>query len=111
MQNSRILKKKSQLFIRWGETPEEMFSDEMVSFKKAFLVAFNSFDNRAVLTSADFREICLCYPDDDDDAATSNTSFWQKQTKNNHPIKCFNHYLIAERMKINKVSEHVTTVI
>lgn len=54
-----------------------MFSDEMFSFTKAFLVAFNSFDNRAALTSADFREICLCYPDDDDDAATSNTSFWQ----------------------------------
>lgn len=81
----------------------------MFSFTEAFLVAFNSFNNRAVLTSADFMEICLCYPDDD--AANPNTSFWQKQTKNNHPIKCFNHDLITERMRINKVLEHVTTLI
>lgn len=87
MQNSRIFKKKSQLFVRRGETPEGMFSDEMFSFTKAFLVAFNYFNNRAVLTSADFIEICLCYPDDGDDAANSNMSFWQKQTKKQPPNK------------------------
>lgn len=83
----------------------------MFSSTKAFRVALNCFNSRAALTSADFMEICLCYPDDDDDAANSNTSFWQKQTKNHHPIKCFNHDLITEHMQINKVSEHVTTLI
>lgn len=87
-----------------------MFQDEMFSFTKAFLVAFNSFNNRALLTSADFMEICLCDPGDDD-AANSNTSFWQKQTKKYHPIKCFNHCPITEHMQINKVPEHVTTLI